>query len=270
MIHAKAMAVVVAYDIYLELAEGSIDPDWKLVDAKGKSDPVAFHTFRETLARQMLAYTPKKNKYLGDDKFREYTKVTKAKRARSVTPAPAAIAADGTVLETDAGINPNALNEAATKHAARLSCGFTGHLTEHLAACGPMPEKGKKLKCAFCGKPSYQLCGLCGVALHKFPQPGVGDGITSCFMLYHDKGCFGLARDDWKLTNKKKMKDWTYPTMADRKANEAQMKRLSDHVARSTVGAVASAPSAPSAPSAAAPRAPSAAAPRAAADSDSD
>jgi hypothetical protein len=91
MLHAKAMAIVVAYDIYLELAEGGVDPDWKLVDDKEKPNPVDFHVFRETLARQMLAYTPKKNKYLGDDKFRSYTKLGKAKRARSPVPPPVAV-----------------------------------------------------------------------------------------------------------------------------------------------------------------------------------
>jgi hypothetical protein len=38
-----------------------------------------------------------------------------------------------------------------------------------------------------------------------------------------------LARDDWKITNKK-MKDWTYPTPAEIGANEQQVKRLSDQV----------------------------------------
>ena len=34
------------------------------------------------------------------------------------------------------------------------------------------------------------------------------------------------------------MKEWTYPTATDRKTNEAQMKRLSEHLARSTAPAV--------------------------------
>jgi hypothetical protein len=226
MLHAKAMTVVVAYDIYLELAEGGVDPDWKL-DPTEKNGPVDFHVFRETLARQMLAYTPKKNKYLGDDKFRHYTKLGKAKRARSPVPQVLpVIGEDGTVVDR-ATIN------AMKDHAARLSCGFIGNLTEHFDSCQPFDEKGKKLVCAFCGKPSYQFCGLCGVAVHKFAQDSVGDGITSCFFRYHDTGCFGLARDDWKITNKKKMKEWSYPTVADRKANEEQMRRLSEHVSSS-------------------------------------
>jgi hypothetical protein len=66
----------------------------------------------------------------------------------------------------------------------------------------------------------------------------VGDGTTSCFFLYHDSGCFGRARDDWKMTNKKKMREWTYPTMAERKTNEEQMKQLSDQVAKESSNSV--------------------------------
>jgi hypothetical protein len=230
MLHAKAMTVVVAYDVYLECAEGNLDESWKV------SNPVDFYTFRETLSRQMMAYDPKKNKYLGDDKFRDFTKQTKAKRARSPAPPPLVppLAAVGDFTITAAGVTAETYMACKTSanHVARLSCGFIGELTEHYDSCSAMDDKGKKLKCAFCGKPSYQFCGLCGVAVHKFPQDNVGDGLTSCFFLYHDAGCFGLARDDWKITNKKKMKDWSYPTMADRKTNEEQMRRLSDQVAK--------------------------------------
>ena len=50
MIHA--MAVVVAYKIYKELAEGNLNPELKV----GK--PLNFVTFQKTLVLQMLAYIP--------------------------------------------------------------------------------------------------------------------------------------------------------------------------------------------------------------------
>jgi hypothetical protein len=219
MLHGKAMTNVIAYDMYLELAEGGVDPAWKL----DKKDIVDFYIFRETLSRQMLAYTPKACKYLGDDKFRDYTAVAKAKRARSPVPPPTADE-DG-IAATDAGVTAGVLKQ----HGVRL-CGFLGDVSEHFDACQTMEDKGKKLKCVFCGKCTYQFCGICGVAVHKFPQPNVGDGVTSCFFRYHDSGCFGLARDDWKITNKKRMKDWSYPTMEEFKTNEQQMKTLSSQV----------------------------------------
>jgi hypothetical protein len=215
MLHAKAMAVVVAYDIYIELAEGKVDLDWKV------DKPLDFYTFRETLARQMLSYTPKDVKYLGDELFRLVTQSTKAKRAPS-PPLPALIA-EGAITTTAAGINGTVL---VTKKAKKRLCGFVGNLAEHYDSCNTMEEKGKKLTCVFCGKPTYQFCGLCGSAMHKYPQD---DGQSSCFFHWHDTGCFGLARDDWKITNKR-MKEWKYPTMAEMKANEQQMMQLSKQV----------------------------------------
>jgi hypothetical protein len=216
MLHAKAMAIVVAYDIYKELAEGEVHQDWKVVKT------VDFHVFRETLARQMLSYNPKALKYLGDDKFRVFTQAAKARRAPA-PPVPATNEAVGHITATSAGVCEDTLTHHASK---KRLCGFVGSIKAHYDACNAMEEKGKKLKCVFCGKPAYQYCSLCKAAMHKHPQ---NEGESSCFFLWHDTGCFGLARDDWKITNKK-MKDWTYPTMAEINANEDEMKRLSVQV----------------------------------------
>jgi hypothetical protein len=208
MLHAKAMAIVVAFDIYKELAEGSVNRDWKV------NKPVDFFTFRETLARQMLSYNPKKCKY--DERFRVFTQSTKAKRS----PTPPLV---GNTTTTDAGISETTLALHTSKK--KRLCGFIANLKDHYEAC-TMEEKGKKLNCVFCGIPAYQYCAICEVALHKFPRDGNG---VSCFFHWHDSGCFGLARDDWRLTNKK-MKDWSYPTMVEMKSNDEQMKRLSELV----------------------------------------
>jgi hypothetical protein len=52
MIHRKALAVVVACDVYLECAEGDLDPAWKI------EKPMDFWPFREKLSKQMLQYKP--------------------------------------------------------------------------------------------------------------------------------------------------------------------------------------------------------------------
>ena len=48
MLHEKAMAVVVAYDMYLEVAEGTLSNNWKL------DDLMDFWWFQEKLANLML------------------------------------------------------------------------------------------------------------------------------------------------------------------------------------------------------------------------
>jgi hypothetical protein len=91
-----------------------------------------------------------------------------------------------------------------------------------------MEEKGKKLTCVFCGKLTYQFCALCGSAMQKYPQD---NGATACLFHCYNTGCFGLAPDDKKITNKK-IKVKTYPTMAEMKANEQQMMQLSKQVCK--------------------------------------
>jgi len=78
MLHAKAMAAVIAYDMYKECAEGHLRVgEWKL------QKPVSFHCFRETLALQMMHYNPQKRMYPGDEKFRVSTQQHKKRHLMS-------------------------------------------------------------------------------------------------------------------------------------------------------------------------------------------
>ena len=64
MLHATSLAIVIAYDMYLEVAEGKIDSEWKL------QHPVDFWTFRDVLSIQMLDYDPKNRRYHVDGSMR--------------------------------------------------------------------------------------------------------------------------------------------------------------------------------------------------------
>ena len=64
MLHRKAMLVVMAYDMYLEAAEGNLRDEWNL------EGPMDFWRFRENLANRMLKYKPSARSYLGDDNMR--------------------------------------------------------------------------------------------------------------------------------------------------------------------------------------------------------
>ena len=75
MLHGKGMAIVVAYDIYKEACKGNLNVEWKV------DKPCSFYEFQEKLARQMLQYHPKQQKYPGDDSFRVCTQQAKSKRA---------------------------------------------------------------------------------------------------------------------------------------------------------------------------------------------
>ena len=68
------MAVVVAYDMYLEVAEGNLRGEWKL------DEPMDFWRFRERIANGMLKYKPSAWKYPGDEKMRLLTQQSQRQR----------------------------------------------------------------------------------------------------------------------------------------------------------------------------------------------
>ena len=59
MIHAMGLAIVIAYDMYLELSEGNLASKWKTL-------PCDFWTFRDKMSKQMLQYNPLNRQYCGD------------------------------------------------------------------------------------------------------------------------------------------------------------------------------------------------------------
>jgi len=74
--HALAIAITVAYDIYLEVCEGVIEVEWKV------ENPVSRWEFQCVLSEQALTYSPKKNLYTGDDKLRANTIIIPQRKRR--------------------------------------------------------------------------------------------------------------------------------------------------------------------------------------------
>ena len=64
IIHGKAMAVMVSYDMYLEVADGNLRGKWKL------DELMDFWRFRENLANGILKYKPSASNYRGGDNMR--------------------------------------------------------------------------------------------------------------------------------------------------------------------------------------------------------
>ena len=78
MLHATSLAIVIAYDMYLEVAVGKIASECKL------QHPVNFWTFRDALSIQMLDYDPKNRRYPGDGSMRVCTKQSKKDREKMI------------------------------------------------------------------------------------------------------------------------------------------------------------------------------------------
>ena len=62
-----------AYSLYLHCAEGSVDPDWKVIAVSGSR-------FRQKMSLQMVGYKASNLNYPGDSKMRKATQMNKRKR----------------------------------------------------------------------------------------------------------------------------------------------------------------------------------------------
>ena len=70
---AKAIAMCMAYNLYLHCAEGTVDPDWKVV-------PVSGPKFCQRMSLQMVQYRSSNMQYPGDSRMRKVTQMKKRKR----------------------------------------------------------------------------------------------------------------------------------------------------------------------------------------------
>jgi len=212
MIHAKALAVVVAYKVYLECCTGSLVPAWK-------TTPVTFHRFREVLAKQMLSYSPTKRAYAGDERMCACTQQSKKKR---VGPAVASINTNLSSISSSDYTTDSGINSASLSNAGSRLCGVLDDLLEHEHSMKTINRKGHQV-CRFCGKPAYTYCSKCpgNPALHV----RVSDGKNSCFLHYYNTSSFGKWKEDLKFTGTKR-KNWTCPDDSELQEHGKQMKRL--------------------------------------------
>ena len=213
MLHGKALAIVVAYDIYRECCAGLM-LEWK-------REPVDFHRFRERLAKQMLTYSPKNLKYAGDEKFRVHTQLPKFKRAKTCFSSSSASLSSSTLYTTDSGVNKMALEQADER-----LCGFLNRLLQHEKKMEKIDaKKNSHLLCVCCGKPTYWRCSQCPdkPPLHATPPEGREN---SCFLHYHNASSLGLWRSDWYFKAGRKKRDWKYPDEMELRESDRQMRRL--------------------------------------------
>jgi hypothetical protein len=234
VLHGKGLAVVVAYDMYLECCEGKINSEWKI------EKPLDFWHFRERLSEQMLAYKPAHRMYPGDQNMRVSTQQparirtgsrtssqnsTRPPRARgrpaAGIPIPDGVAPVGRVTKAQFVHESRRHASAGQPPHSRL-CGDLTHLQDHINAAVTAMKRPKV--CHVCGEPAYSKCGLCDVTLHYFSKRGAHAG-AECYLLYHSDAFFGLAKQDAIMVHKRKQ-DWIFPTNAAKRGNAAYIRRL--------------------------------------------
>lgn len=230
------MAVVVAYDIYLECCDGLMRAGkWK------QKKPVDFYRFREKLALQMLTYTPEDRKYLGDEKFRASTTQHKARRpVWSQHSSSRSTSSDSTLSH----------EEAIKKSTGKRLCGDLRPLIDHLSTVTTLPNRNAKV-CVVCGKLCYHCCMKCvgpdgkvGVAMHashSLSNKGDGDDASgpdvACFFHHHNTQYFGLTRNDYKIAGINKV-DWKRPSPTQVQEHSRKVRRVLEQADNTIVNRV--------------------------------
>jgi hypothetical protein len=75
--HAKAIVIIsMAYSLYLQCLEGSVDPEWKVA-------PVSGPRFQQRMSLQMVQYKSSKLQYPGDAKMCRNTQMNTKKHGTS-------------------------------------------------------------------------------------------------------------------------------------------------------------------------------------------
>ena len=75
--HAKAIAMSMAYSLYLQCAKGTVDPEWKV------TPPVSGPRFWQRMSLKMVQYKCSNLHYPEDEKMRNTTQMNKKKRGTS-------------------------------------------------------------------------------------------------------------------------------------------------------------------------------------------
>jgi len=224
MIHGNALAVVVAYDFYLEACTGHLRPEWKV------EKPVSFYRFREILGHQMLTYSPTNRQYPGDESLRVCTKQSVKRRIVSSMMSSDSSQAMSSLSSSSGTTTSNGINKEKLDMAGNRLCGFLDELLLHEKAVKPIPNKAHQV-CHCCGKAAYHYCSRCpgNPALHAHHH----DGKNTCFLHYHNTGSFGSWKEDFKWTGAKR-KDWKMPDEAMLQESSRQMKRLHQSIVKPT------------------------------------
>ena len=141
MLHGKEMAVVVMYDMYLEVAEVKINNDSKL------DEPMEFWWFREKLANSMLRYKPSARKYPGDEGMRPSTQQSLKQRAASKRKGTGRPRKDSERVEVmkESLVTVGDLKKATRGNKAQI-CGDLSRLKKHLDSV----ETGRKMVRCVC------------------------------------------------------------------------------------------------------------------------
>jgi len=218
--HAKSLAAVTAYDMYLEVCEGKLDTAWKV------DHPCDFFTFRDILSQQMCKYDPKNQNYPGDERMRVVTQLSKKQRGEVVQ---AGTNGNNHELVSSArGDGSGRVTFEQFKHEKQNSTRFCYDLTKYEPHLHKLTSSKSSAKCVVCGVQAYKRCVECQgaggrvIPIHCYDKKGAGKD-KNCHILWHSPERFGLCFADRSLVEKKSGQ-WTEPTPGEVRSNRKLIK----------------------------------------------
>jgi hypothetical protein len=197
-LHAHAMGVIAAYDMYQQACDGRLDPEWTL----SQDERMSFREFRMRLSEQMLQYNPKDGLLPGDENFRVSTKRMMSQRGGKRR------RKSGNPAYVDEGVTASNYKVAKLDPRGRL-CGDLVQFREHSLS---MNRSTNKSRCEVCDQDCRWRCAKCGKYMCVLDNKAYYSG-GSCMIRYHCDTFFGLAKSDaemsgvvWKAANENKVR----------------------------------------------------------------
>jgi hypothetical protein len=210
---AKALAIAVAHDMYLECAEGKLDPLWKLE----KGERLTFNEFQQRLGKQMIRYMPSQEAFPGDSNLRQHKQSKKKDRGGGIPMSPPVTSArkrkrvDGRrklygpkdrnacpliFRGRENEIQPcpidlSTLTEAVSVH--KRLCFDLKDFKKHVKSKVTESKKSGRV-CRMCGLLTNSYCSLCSANQGREKVHLCWK--RNCYINYHSPSMFGLGRDD--------------------------------------------------------------------------
>ena len=225
-LHCDALALVMAYDMYIECATEEEPRKYFSISKEDKLEVLDFHDFRTRVAQGGLQYNVTNCKYPGDEKMRNNTRLSK-KRRSSTKNKSMVKNADGTISKRARGrpakdqmvINRATQemydNARGSSNRGRL-CGDLTMLEYHNSK---MEKTGAEHICVVCGEVCIARCAACPGKpyMHYQVVRGKCKG-KPCFFNYHNSSKFGLLRNDRMLFGQSRT-NWKPPSASQLREN---------------------------------------------------
>ena len=215
MRHAKAIAMSMAYNIYVQCCEGGVDPEWKM-------KAVTSTRFKQELSLQMVTYKAWNKKYPGDEMMRGATQQKKNKRGGDNNDEVSLVRCNDREVRVSYEQFEKEKKQVRNGKKPRLCSGDLDLLKEHIQSM----KKVHPAACGYCGKKTVMKCGICDV--HLCLKEGTKITTISCPFDFHNDRLYGLGYKDRieLFCGSKNARGFKKPSEKDMTGNKNHMKDL--------------------------------------------